>query len=69
MQISKIRALYHQCDNCNKRFDGKLITNILFFKKSLILCDDCLKGLNLIIDKMNRDNKEHYYCSENKESY
>jgi len=69
MNTNRSRLTHGHCENCNSRVDGEIINIISTYKYDLILCDDCMKGMSIMLTKTTNDKKEHYYCSTNKTCY
>lgn len=70
MNIKRTKIIFSNCNNCNKRMDNELVNVIeLNMINRIIICDDCLNGLNKIITKSILDKKSHTYVNENNTVY
>lgn len=69
MLIKQVGGLSNiKCKNCSNLFDGVgWIISIGFI--DLVLCRDCKKGLESMVNLSSKDNNLHVYVSANKQSY
>lgn len=69
MRIYKVRLTFSNCQSCEKSTDGEIINVIEMIRNDVVICDDCLKGLGAVTNKVIEDGKSHMYISENRTVY